>query len=359
MKTNHLLLAALLACFMSPALAAEELAEEALAKGELELPAGPEADAPHPRDGLRILHRRHGQPVKNAPYSAQAVSERLQQLPDGNQIERRTSTASYRDSAGRTRQEVRDTDGEVQVVTINDPVANAVWILTPRTRTARKLPSHADIARTAGAAARARIEQLRKEGRIPRPEREAGIERNAGERVAVHVERERGSGSASENDGRRETVRVIRMQRGPGPDMAGVGPHPGLPFGPHAGPVIGTIVANAAGDMKWAAKASSRDLGTRDFDGVRAEGKLRSYEIPAGEVGNRNPIVVADENWYSPELQVTVYSKHSDPRSGDYVYRLEGLKRAEPDAALFTVPSDYKVSEVRTRELRVRGKNAE
>lgn len=322
MKTNHLLLAALLACFMSPALAEEEPP----------LLAGLQADAPHRREGLRILHRRHGQPVRNAPYSAQAVSERLQQLPDGNQIERRTSAASYRDSAGRTRQEVLGTDGEVQVVTINDPVANAVWILTPRTRTARKLPTHIHSARSAG------------------------------ERVAIHVERE--SASASEHDGRRETVRVIRMQRGPGPDMAGVGPHPGLPFGHHGGRMIGTIVANAAGDMKWAAKAVSRDLGTRDVDGVRAEGKLRSYEIPSGEVGNRNPIVVAHENWYSPELQVTVYSRHSDPRSGDYVYRLEGLKRGEPDAALFKVPSDYKVregAEVRElrRELRVPGKKDE
>ena len=55
--------------------------------------------------------------------------ERLQQLPDGNQIERRTSAASYRDSAGRTRHEVRGKNGEVQVVTIHDPVANAAWIL--------------------------------------------------------------------------------------------------------------------------------------------------------------------------------------------------------------------------------------
>lgn len=337
MKTNQVLLAALFACFLSPALAAEELA----------MRAGVQADAPHPAEGLRILHRRHVQPVKNAPYSAQAVTERLQQLPDGNAIERRTSAASYRDSAGRTRQEVRGANGEVRLVTINDPVANAVWILTPRTRTAQKLPSHADIARTAGAAARARIEQLRKEGRLPRIERDGAT----GERTVVHVERER----ASESDGRREAVRVIRIPRGPGPDSAGPGPH----FGPHFGPQLGTIVANAAGDMKWAAKAVSRDLGTRDFDGVRAEGKLRSYEIPAGEVGNRNPIVVADENWYSPELQVTVYSKHSDPRSGDYVYRLEGLKRGEPDAALFTVPSDYKVQEARKRELRVPGKKEE
>jgi hypothetical protein len=322
MKTNQLLLTAVLACFLAPALAEETMAA----------PAPLAADAPHPREGLRILHRSHGQPVKNAPYSATAVSERLQQLPDGNQIERRTRAASYRDSAGRTRHEVQGENGELRMVTINDPVANAVWVLTPRTRTAQRvaMPAHAEVARRAGEAARLRIEQLRKEGRLPALERGA-----PGERSTVHVERD--------SDGTRETVRVIRIPRGP--DAAGVAPHPGLPFGAMVAPQLGRMVVNAAGDMKWAAKASTRDLGTREFDGVRAEGKQRSYEIPAGAVGNRNPIVVADENWYSPELQVTVYSKHSDPRSGDYVYRLEGLKRGEPDAALFKVPSDYTVRE--------------
>lgn len=351
MKTNRLLLppllaplfAALLACFLPPALA-EELA----------VPAGLEAGAPHPADGLRIIHRRHAQPVKNAPYSAQAVSERLQQLPDGNQIERRTSAATYRDSQGRTRHEVRSATGEVRSVTIHDPVANAVWILSPGSRTAHKLSSPVDVARNAAATARARIEQLRKEGRLPRVEREADVERRVEERTAVRVERE--------SDGTRETVRVIRIPRGPGLEAAGPGMHPGPHFGSMIGPQLGTLVANAAGDMKWASRAVSRDLGTRDFDGVRAEGKLRSYEIPAGEVGNRNPIVVADETWTSPELQVTMYSKHSDPRSGDYVYRLENVKRGEPDAALFAVPSDYKVHEtpgMRARELRLQGKKEE
>jgi len=89
----------------------------------------------------------------------------------------------------------------------------------------------------------------------------------------------------------------------------------------------------------------SKDLGTRDFNGVKAEGKLRSYEIPAGEIGNRNPIVVSDETWYASELQITVYTRHSDPRSGDTVFRLDGLKREEPAAGLFAAPSDYTVKE--------------
>jgi len=317
MNPNRLLLAALLACLMQPALAEDDPA-----------PGAHPRIAPMPGLAQGVVGMRHdsAQPVKNAPYSAQAVSERLQQLPDGNQIERRTRSASYRDSAGRTRHEVSNEKGELRTVTINDPVAGAVWILHPQTRVAQRVPSPAEIARIskeAREAARAQVERLRKEGRLP------ALERQGEERVSVNVERE--------NDRQRETVRVIRFQGTPGMAPAQVGSQ------------LGAILTRNLADMKWATKAVSRDLGTREFDGVKAEGKLRSYEIPAGEVGNRNPIVVADETWYAPDLQVTVYAKHSDPRSGDYVYRLEGIKRSEPDAALFAVPSDYKVREVGKR----------
>ena len=42
---------------------------------------------------------------------------------------------------------------------------------------------------------------------------------------------------------------------------------------------------------------------------------------------------------------MTVYTRHSDPRSGDTVFRLDSLKREEPAASLFAVPSDYTVKE--------------
>jgi hypothetical protein len=108
---------------------------------------------------------------------------------------------------------------------------------------------------------------------------------------------------------------------------------------------LAPLAASAFGDMKWSKNATTKDLGSRDFNGIKAEGKLRSYEIPAGEIGNRNPIVVSDESWYAPDLQVTVYTKHSDPRSGDTVFRLDNLKREEPAASLFAVPSDYTVKD--------------
>jgi hypothetical protein len=50
---------------------------------------------------------------------------------------------------------------------------------------------------------------------------------------------------------------------------------------------------------------------------------------------------VTTETWYSPELQVTVYSRTSDPRYGETIYRLANIKRGEPAAELFKVPDDY------------------
>jgi hypothetical protein len=335
MNPNRLLLATLLACLMQPA-----LTEEDPAPG----PAPRVMPAPGPEGGLRVIDRgnaqgnarRNAQVVKNAPYSAQAVSERLQQLPDGNQIEWRTRSASYRDSAGRTRHEISNDKGELRTVTISDPVAGTAWILHPQTRIAQRTPTPAEIARIARDAretARAQVERMSKDGRLP------ALERHIEERVSVDVERAL--------DHQRETVRVIRLPGAPGMDAGVIGSQ------------LGTMLTRALADTKWADKVVSRDLGTREFEGVKAEGKLRSFEIPAGELGNRNPIVVADETWYSPELQATVYSKHSDPRSGDYIYRLEGIKRGEPDAALFTAPPDYQVRETGKRITRAPRKSGE
>ena len=114
------------------------------------------------------------------------------------------------------------------------------------------------------------------------------------------------------------------------------------------------LLGNLFPDRAWSAKATTKELGTRDFDGVRAEGKLRSYTIPAGEVGNKNSITVTTETWNSPELQITVYSKHSDPRAGDTIYRLAGLKRSEPSLSLFTTPDGYSVKEAPTMSFKTK-----
>jgi hypothetical protein len=54
------------------------------------------------------------------------------------------------------------------------------------------------------------------------------------------------------------------------------------------------------------------------------------------------PIVVTSERWFSPEFNIVVYAKQSDPRSGDTIYRLTNFKRGEPPAELFKVQAEYK-----------------
>jgi hypothetical protein len=344
MTTQKLMLAALLACAFAP-VHAEEPDQAAAPQRRIErhimTPQG-EAVMVNPGElgsfpfgaGFAFETFVHGKPVKNAPYTAQVVNERQQNLPDGNQISNKRSSASYRDSAGRTRQEVRDDKGELRAVTINDPVAGATYILHPQDKTATKVPSNhdamraaAEAARGAGEAARARVEQLRREGKLPVVERRTGPD---GEEIVIKRVERIGNGPGQGQGKEDVRVRVEKQLVTRNGDLA-------TRLAPLAG---------AFGDSKWAAKATTKDLGTRDMDGVKAEGKLRSYEIPAGEVGNRNPIVVSHESWYSPDLQITLYTKHSDPRTGDAVYRVEGLRREEPAAALFTVPPDYTVRDV-------------
>jgi fructose-specific component phosphotransferase system IIB-like protein len=257
--------------------------------------------------------------VKGAPYSAQAVTESVQQLTDGNRIVRKNTAQVYRDTEGRTRRDqslgyIGPYSADVpQTVFINDPVASVLYILDPAKKTARKLPRVELRFRAEGDAAQAR--QRAAEGGVQKFE----IERN------------------------------FVLQRTPGPDA---------PPPPQSPNVTGTTTiiappAPPAGDgerVEFFASHSRHEgktekLEPRSFDGVTAEGTRTTMTIPAGEIGNEQPIQIVDERWYSPELQVVVMTRHSDPRSGETTYRLTNISRAEPASALFQVPSDYAVQD--------------
>ena len=87
------------------------------------------------------------------------------------------------------------------------------------------------------------------------------------------------------------------------------------------------------------------DLGQQNIEGVMATGKRTTTVIPAGQIGNAQEIRIVSEQWFSDDLQVLVMTKHSDPRSGENVYRLRNILRAEPDQTLFTVPADYTIQQ--------------
>ncbi|HYO91768.1 MAG TPA: hypothetical protein VEQ40_09035 [Pyrinomonadaceae bacterium] len=227
--------------------------------------------------------------VKNAPYSAQAVTETTQTLADGNRIVRKNSSSIYRDSEGRTRHDQSlgsigpwAAAGEPkQTSFINDPVGRVHYVLDPRSRIARKmvlppLPPMPD-----------------KPSAPPVSQRDA----RPGDVLTVMV--------APHPPGMRE-----RHTR----DMA-------LP------------------------KPKVESLGKQNIEGVEAEGTRDTITIPAGEIGNEQPIQIVSERWYSPELQTVVLTRHSDPRFGETTFRLTNINRTEPARSLFEVPSDYTVKE--------------
>ena len=106
----------------------------------------------------------------------------------------------------------------------------------------------------------------------------------------------------------------------------------------------GEIGEQAAKD---AANSSTKteDLGKQVIGGISAQGTRYTRTIPIGQMGNDKVLSIVSEKWYSPELQITVMSKHTDPLSGTTTYAVTNIQQQEPAAALFTVPTDYTVQQ--------------
>jgi hypothetical protein len=71
------------------------------------------------------------------------------------------------------------------------------------------------------------------------------------------------------------------------------------------------------------------DLGTKDINGVSADGKRTTRSIPAGEEGNVRPVTTVHEIWNSKQLGQMVRTIDDDPRGSDTVFALEDIK-ADP-----------------------------
>lgn len=90
----------------------------------------------------------NGNPIKGAPYSADAVTEMTQTLPDGSHIVNRSASTLFRDSEGRERREESiarlgawNAEGEpARAVFISDPVAKVTYSLDANAHTAQKMP---------------------------------------------------------------------------------------------------------------------------------------------------------------------------------------------------------------------------
>jgi hypothetical protein len=220
-----------------------------------------------------------GKVVKGAPYSADAITERTQNLADGNRIVNTTNAKVYRDSEGRTRREQqlneignwKASEEPKKLIFIQDPVAKVHYVLEPENQIARKISM---------------------DDHAPAPPRE-------GDKVEVFA----------------------------APPM------------PPGGEAHKEVFQYSLPDKD----AKTESLGTQTMEGLSVEGSRTTMTIPAGEMGNDLPIKIVSERWYSPDLQTNIMTKHSDPRFGDTVYRLTHISRTEQDHSLFEVPHGYEI----------------
>jgi hypothetical protein len=84
-------------------------------------------------------------------------------------------------------------------------------------------------------------------------------------------------------------------------------------------------------------------LAAQSMNGVLASGSRVTHTIPAGTIGNSADLETVQETWMADDLKVPVRTRTTDPRTGTHSMELTNLTRGEPDASLFTVPSDYTV----------------
>jgi hypothetical protein len=245
-----------------------------------------------------------------APYSAEAVTESTQVLADGNRINRKVTTRIYRDSEGRTRREQINEAGAVDSTFVTDPTSGTSFVFEQNPQGVRGTMTGLDVVKADGNDA---FTTGTFKGNVAFFAAPDGVESGA-------VMKSQAEGEAQEK-------------------MA-----------------ITTKLRHVVLDRASDGQSVREDLGVSTIEGLAAKGTRTTTTIAAGAIGNLQPITITSEEWFAPDLQVLVLTKYSDPRSGETVYRLINVVRAEPDRSLFTMPADEPGGKpgMRTREDNIR-----
>ncbi len=318
--------AAVLACAF-PAAAQEQQATESARRAAVEIAVQEE------RAKVGVESRI----VRGAPYSAEAVTETVQVLADGNRIVRQSVTRIFRDGEGRTRRETVGNDGQVSTVVISDPVSESQWMLMPAQRIAHR--NGVIIASPGGSYSFAAVEpsgsgtvraMRTPDGGVTVEAKEARTEEEIKRRQAVEVAAAAGEGAGSGSGAASVSVGAVAAGGRGGSSASTV---------TRVAPVeMGTMMRVPANST-----VNKEDLGQQVVEGVMARGTRTTTTIPAGGIGNVQPIEIVSEQWFSDDLKVLVMTRHADPRTGQTVYKLTNVSLAEPVRTMFEVPADYTV----------------
>ena len=232
------------------------------------------------------------EPVKGAPFCATVTTDHTQTFADGNRIHTTDSSAVCRDSQGRTRREASlnllgaaPQNSAPKLITIVDPVAGFRYVLDGENKIAHRFAIHP-------------------------------LEAKGGLRIGQAAE----AGKAGQ-------VMFYQRVGTAGPNMV----------------LNDNVVFKKAGRLPDEPAPATEDLGNQTIEGVHATGTRMSTTIPAGRMGNEQPIAITSERWYSPELKATIMTKHDDPWAGELKTQFTNLNTSEPDSSLFAVPTGYKV----------------
>ena len=248
-----------------------------------------------PPHAMMAIHAEHADdmdvaPVKGAPFCATITTEHTQPFADGNRIHTTDSSTMCRDSEGRTRREsslnllgAAPQKSTSKLVRITDPVAGYCYLLNPDTKIAHKMALPSSHGAVTG-----------------------GPDSMGGMRKEKQVMIYQATGDVG------PTLNVFYKKAGPAADE----PAP-----------------------------TTENLGDETIAGVHAAGTRVITTIPAGQMGSDQPISVTSERWYSPELKVTVMTKHNDPWAGELKTEFTNVNTSEPAVSLFTIPSDYRIME--------------
>lgn len=236
--------------------------------------------------------------AKGQPFSADVIDETDQFLADGNHIHRESHGKVFRDSEGRTRNEIelsigRPVDGALLThITIVDPVQGQFISLDPRQKQA--------------------------------------------------------------------TVRTMGLVSGAGGSFRPV-PSTNMiasPPAPGSAPVDPATLLQSLRSMQQSqgnsgaprvARPSHEDLGTTVIEGFTVTGTRYTHTVPAGQMGNDKPMTTTSERWVSAELQMDLLTKSESPESGQHTHKLVNIRAGDPDPLLFQVPADYTVKEAPPR----------
>lgn len=297
--------------------------------------AAPSVTTPVERDKMAIEQMAAGRggrsvmaPVETRittgkPYSAEAVTESLQVLGDGNRISKKSVTRVYRDTEGRTRREQFDADGTARTITISDPVGQVSYTLNPQTKTGFQ----------SSIVSLRSVNVITPSGGFARG---GGGGTGTGEAVARGGGGGGGRGGAAVAETKPENVERTRAKV----EEARVAIVEQAATSNAAATQAKQVLELAA---SGGGQTTRENLAEQVIEGVRATGTRSTTVIPAGAIGNMNEIKVVSEQWFSPDLDVLVLTKHTDPRVGETIYRLTNIVRAQPDPNLFVAPADYTI----------------